>query len=451
MKKIVSVTLGVIMIFTVMKASAAEMEGNNVCFAILSGYITEKIVAPPGKCRLTDISFPAMNMTGCYSLTIADMKQEILYKTPDDDVIWSDKASVRVKVNIDVSAEESLMGVVMFIPDETMVSFCVPVVPGGPDDEIGYNDLFQTPPVSATGYTLFSPVWEQGEDCVDKICIPSFVKGFDQEVNEDVSEQTVPAWATAINPAGNDVQTLKFDVTTNNDKLFAEKPEIDALTGDLTYTPAPDVSGIASITVTLTGEGTGECLGEHVSESQQFGIGVKPVNDPPVFTKGSDLVIGNNAGLQTVSGWAKNIRPGPDNESYQKMSFHLTTDKEALFSKTPEIDAATGDLSFTLKENACGTVTVTVTLKDSGGIENGGVDDSPPQTFKIVVSSIPGDVDNSGAVDLGDAVRSLQMLAGTDSKNICSGADVNADGKIGTEEVIFILHNILMPESAVSP
>jgi len=443
MKQFVSVTIGIIMIFTTLNASAAEMEGNNVCFAMLSGYIKEKIVAPPEKCRLTDISFPTMNMTGCYSLTIANMDQEILYKTPDDDVIWSDEASVRVKVNISVSPEESLMGVVMFIPDDTMTSFCVPVSPGEADDEIGYNDLFAYPLISAPGYTLFSPMWEQG-DCPPPPCSPAFVKGFDQEVNEDVPAQTILSWATAINAAGNDVQTLKFDVTTNNDKLFAEKPEINALTGNLTYTPAPDVYGIASVTVILTGYGTGECAGEHAGELQRFKIEVKSVNDPPVFTKGSDLFARSDVGLQTVSGWAGNISAGPPNESNQNLSFLLTTDNDALFSKLPEIDAVTGDLSYTLRENACGTATVTVTLKDEGGTENGGVNVSPAQTFKIIISVIPGDADNSGAVDLGDAVRSLQMMTAAESKALCSGADVNGDRRIGMEEVVFILNKIIM-------
>jgi hypothetical protein len=432
------------MLFMSATASAADMEGNNVCFTMLSGYITEKIVAPPGKCRLTDITFPAMNMTGCYSLTIANMNQDILYKTPDDDVIWSDEASVRVKVNIDISPEESLMGLVMFIPDDTMTSFCVPVSPGEADDEIGYNDLFAYPLISAPGYTLFSPIWEQGKNCI--VCPPpAFVKGNDQEVNEDAPTQTVPAWTVDIKPAGNDVQTLRFEVTTNKDNLFAEKPEIDAVTGNLTYMPAPDVSGIASVTVTLTGQGSGKCTGENVSDPQQFIIRVNSVNDPPVFTKGRDLLARSDAGLQTVSGWASNISAGPSNESYQNLSFLVTTDNDALFSKLPAIDVGTGDLSYTPKENACGTATVSVTLKDDGGVENNGIDVSSPQTFNIAVG-IPGDADNSGALDLGDAVNILQMLTGANPKNICSGADVNADRKIGIEEAIFILRRLIMPE-----
>ncbi len=54
---------------------------------------------------------------------------------------------------------------------------------------------------------------------------------------------------------------------------------------------------------------------------------------------------------------------------------------------------------------------------------------------------IPGDIDNSKAVDLGDAILSLKLLTGTNTNddNISLCADVNEDGRIGAEEAIYIL------------
>ena len=53
---------------------------------------------------------------------------------------------------------------------------------------------------------------------------------------------------------------------------------------------------------------------------------------------------------------------------------------------------------------------------------------------------IEGDIDNSGAVGLTDAITGLQLCSGiTPSAEVSSEADVNGDGKIGIEEVIYVL------------
>ncbi|MDM8551801.1 PQQ-binding-like beta-propeller repeat protein [Desulfobacterales bacterium HSG2] len=48
------------------------------------------------------------------------------------------------------------------------------------------------------------------------------------------------------------------------------------------------------------------------------------------------------------------------------------------------------------------------------------------------------DFDSSGAVDIGDAVLGLRIVAGFESDHICSG-DINGDGKVGLVEVVHIL------------
>ena len=44
-------------------------------------------------------------------------------------------------------------------------------------------------------------------------------------------------------------QALGFLVGTDNDALFAALPQIDPVTGDLTYTPADDANGTTTVTV----------------------------------------------------------------------------------------------------------------------------------------------------------------------------------------------------------
>src|SRR6185436_6076345 len=82
---------------------------------------------------------------------------------------------------------------------------------------------------------------------------PSFTKGADQAVNNNAGAQTVPNWATAISagPANESNQTVTFQVINNtNPSLFSAGVAISS-TGTLTYTPAANGGGTATITVRL--------------------------------------------------------------------------------------------------------------------------------------------------------------------------------------------------------
>jgi VCBS repeat-containing protein len=218
---------------------------------------------------------------------------------------------------------------------------------------------------------------------------PNFTKGADQTVLEDAGAQSATNWATAINagPADESGQTLTFVVTGNsNPSLFAAGPAISA-SGTLTYTPAPNANGSSSITLKLTDNGGTANGGVNASAAQTFTITVNPVNHAPSFTKGASPTILEDAGAQSVSGWATNISPGPSNEAAQALDFIVTNDNNALFSTQPSVDA-TGKLSYTPAPNRNGSATVTVKLHDNGGTANGGVDTSPVQTFTITITPV---------------------------------------------------------------
>src|SRR5262249_56652215 len=85
---------------------------------------------------------------------------------------------------------------------------------------------------------------------------PSFTKGASQTALEDAGAQTVTNWATAISagPADESAQALNFIVSNNNSALFAVQPAISP-TGTLTYTPAANTNGSATVTVQLHDDG----------------------------------------------------------------------------------------------------------------------------------------------------------------------------------------------------
>jgi VCBS repeat-containing protein len=151
--------------------------------------------------------------------------------------------------------------------------------------------------------------------------------------------------------------------------------------GTLTYTPNADFNGTDSFTY-VANDGTKD------SNVATVTIAVGAVNDAPSFTKGANQTVAEDAGPQTVAGWAKDISVGPANEAAQKPTFVVTTSAPSLFKTQPAIDPATGALTYEAKPDIAGTATVTVVLKDSGGTANGGVDATAGQTFTITVTPV---------------------------------------------------------------
>ena len=131
---------------------------------------------------------------------------------------------------------------------------------------------------------------------------PSFTKGADVTVLEGSGLYSEAGWATALSagPADEAGQTLTFAVTDNtNAALFSIAPAV-ASNGTLTFTPAADAFGSATITLTLSttaGPGTAERTRRR---RRRFLITVTNINDAPSFTKGVDQTVLEDAGAQTV-------------------------------------------------------------------------------------------------------------------------------------------------------
>ncbi len=217
---------------------------------------------------------------------------------------------------------------------------------------------------------------------------PSFTAGADETINEDAGTQTVNGWATSLNTGATNesAQTLSFTVTNNNNTLFSAQPAIDA-NGNLTYIPADDASGTATVSVVLTDNGGTSNGGDDTFATQQFTITVNSVNDEPSFTTGADETVNEDAGAQTVNAWATGLNTGATNESAQTLSFAVTNDNNTLFSVQPAVDAS-GNLTYTPADDASGTATVSVVLSDDGGTANGGDDTFATQTLDITVNPV---------------------------------------------------------------
>ncbi|MCX6925936.1 MAG: Ig-like domain-containing protein, partial [Verrucomicrobia bacterium] len=246
---------------------------------------------------------------------------------------------------------------------------------------------------------------------------PSFTKGGNQTVNEDAGAQSASNWATAISPGppNESSQTVTFHLSNNNNALFSAQPAVSSA-GTLTYTPAANANGSATVTIYAQDNGGTSNGGVDVSATDNLTITVNPVNDPPSFTllTNNVVVAGGAQSLPQVT----NISAGPANESGQLVTFLVGNNNNGLFSVQPAI-RTNGTLTFTPADNMVGTATVTVYAQDDGGTANGGVDTSAAQTFTVTVTGLGRKLvfttqpvsTNAGSI-LANVVVQIQNVAG---------------------------------------
>lgn len=217
--------------------------------------------------------------------------------------------------------------------------------------------------------------------------VPKFtptLNGDNITVAED-SGQHVSLFATvSAGPTPDEVNTqqLQFNILSNsNPSLFAGAVQISA-SGTITFTPAPNATGVATIVVNLQDTGGTANGGVDTSPSYTFTITITAVNDPPTFTPGGN--VSTNEDTPFSAPWASNITPGGGtDEISQTVTFNITVSNPALFTSGPTIDA-TGVLSFTPALNRYGVVTATVILSDNGNPAAS----TPPVTFLITINSV---------------------------------------------------------------
>ena len=135
---------------------------------------------------------------------------------------------------------------------------------------------------------------------------PSFTSGGTVSHTGAATPQTEAGWATSISPgpADESSQVLAFNITGNsNPSIFSAGPTVNALTGDLSYTPVNGASGTATVTLTLSDDGGTANGGIDTSPGITFDIQITAQNQEPTFTAGGNNTVLEDAGPQTVNAW----------------------------------------------------------------------------------------------------------------------------------------------------
>ena len=239
-------------------------------------------------------------------------------------------------------------------------------------------------------------------------------------VLEDAGAQSVPLFTTGISagPANESSQVVNFVVANDNNALFSSQPAI-AGDGTLTFTPAANAHGTATVTVQAHDDGGTDNGGVDTSAAQTFTITVTAVNDAPSATFASNplAVMKSFTSTTNIPGFAT-FSTGPVDEAGQTItSVTVANNNNALFTDQPTINPATGELSFT-PAGIAGTATVTITTVDNGGTANGG-QDTGTSTFVITVVSANIYVAATAPVSAGNTITvPLKILADGDENGV---------------------------------
>ena len=196
----------------------------------------------------------------------------------------------------------------------------------------------------------------------------------DVETSFTVANASMTVGTTGVTVSGNGTGSV-----TVTGPVTAVAAAIDGAT----LTPASGFSGNTSLTMTTSDLGnTG--AGGALTDTDVIAVSVVFVNDAPSFTAGADQTVDEDAGAQSVPGWATDIDA---NDPGQTVSFTVGNDNTALFQTQPAISSS-GTLTYEPAADKYGVATVSVYLQDNGGIANGGDDTSDTVTFTITVNAV---------------------------------------------------------------
>lgn len=167
-------------------------------------------------------------------------------------------------------------------------------------------------------------------------------------VAEDAGAQTVPNVATSISPgpADESAQTLTFTVTNTNNALFSAQPAV-AANGTLTFTPAINAFGSATVSVTAADTGGTANGGVDTSAAQTFTLTVTPVNDTPVITSNGGGATGTASVAENTTAVTTMVATDVETPSSQTLTYSKTGLDADLFT----LNTSTGLLTFTVAPN----------------------------------------------------------------------------------------------------
>jgi CSLREA domain-containing protein/fimbrial isopeptide formation D2 family protein len=281
-------------------------------------------------------------------------------------------------------------------------------------------------------------------------------------VNEDSGAASVGSFITNVKPGpvsdtNENGQTVSFVITNNtNSGLFQTQPALTVngasypKTATLSYTPAANQNGTATITYHALDNGPGTAPDVNISADQTFTITVNAVNDPPVVTPPAPFSVQANMKRTVLTGLLANITDADSGVNGCTASpFKIKSGSISATSPAggtiSNVDLNTGTFDFDPPPGVTGNVTFTYIVTDSGCP---GTADSAIVTATVSVISSPV----IWFVDLGRATNGNGTLSNTSSAvgpfNSLASANTQL-GNLGTNHRIFLYSSTASVTAAV--
>jgi len=256
-------------------------------------------------------------------------------------------------------------------------------------------------------------------------------------LNENAGLQTV-SLSGITSGATNENQTLTISAVSSNPGLIPN-PTINYTsantTGTLAFTPAANAAGTATITITVNDGGASNNI-----VARTFTVTVNAVNQFPTLNALGNIVINENAGLQTMN--LSGITSGAANEIQTLVVTAVSSNPGLIPNPTVNYTSAnsTGTLNFTPAANAAGTATITVAVNDGGPSNN-----LVTKTFTVTVNAVNQPPTLNAITNL-----SIGKNAGMQTVNL-SGITSGAANEVQTLKVTAISSNLaLIPNPTVN-
>ena len=227
----------------------------------------------------------------------------------------------------------------------------------------------------------------------------------DENISFDIDENTIEVGRVSATDADND--SLTYSISGTDAAVLS----IDASTGDIIFTTAPDFETKASFEAIVTAsDGVNEA-------TQELAISVKDINDAPTIT--STTTAFNAAENQTT------IDEGTITASDQDANDTFTF---AVSGDVLTIDAETGVLSFVSApdfETTTEAITATVTVTDAAGLT-----DTQEVTVTVTDENEAPEFTSSSSFNADENQSSVGTLTATDidADNLTFSIDSGADG-----------------------
>ena len=319
-----------------------------------------------------------------FLVTVSPVNDPPVISNIPDQTIDEDTATGPLPFTVtDIDSSQTAITVSASADNKTLVPDSAIALGGGPNG----RTITITPASNENGSALITIIASDGQATSSKRFVltvnpvndpPTINRLVNLTLNEDDPAQTVALAGISFGQP-NENQTLTVTATSDNPALITN-PTVNYTspnaTGFLSFAPAPNAHGQATITVTVNDGGSA-----NNTASAIFFILVNPVDDPPTLDPISNVTIDENAPTQLVN--LTGISSGASDEN-QTLIVTAASDSAAVIPN-PAVNYtspnSTGTLLITPVPNANGSASITVTVND-------GSNNTTSRTFRVIVNPV---------------------------------------------------------------